>query len=154
MLFSFLLISIISHSCQLLLGLVWCAKYCVTHQCAIQCVPLCRTTHTRLPQGSCLSPSLFNLYMLVVACALEGANISCIIYGDDIVIFHVHKYINHSSNLLNHSLGVLDTELNQLHFSVALQKSKVVVFTRKWRFVLLPPSSAHRNIGTSKLCVF
>jgi len=45
-----------------------------------------RTTYTDLSQGSCLSPFLFNIYMQVVARALEEANIPFImLYADDFV---------------------------------------------------------------------
>lgn len=53
--------------------------------------------------------------MSVVACTLEAANTPYAIYADDIVIFYTHKAINHSCNLLNHSLGNLDAEFESCY---------------------------------------
>lgn len=78
--------------------------------------------------------------MSVEVRAQKRASIPYLIYADDIVIFHAHKDINHSSNLLNYSLGILDAELNSQHFSVAPQKCKVIFFVLFCLcFVLLPP---------------
>jgi hypothetical protein len=77
-------------------------------------------------------------------------------YADDLVIFQSHKDLNQASFLLNHALSILANNLNKLHFSVATQKCKVVIFTRKRRFVspqflldgdLLPVVSEIKYLG-------
>jgi len=75
--------------------------------------------------------------MSVIALALEEANIPYLMYADDLVIFHSHKDLNQASFLLSHVLSILASKLNKLHFSVATQNCKVVIFTKKRRFV--PP---------------
>lgn len=61
--------------------------------------------------------------MSVVACTLEMANIPYAIYADDIVIFYTHKAINHSSNLLNHSLGILDAEFESCYIFLLILRN-------------------------------
>lgn len=74
-------------------------------------------------------------YISVVVRVLEEADISYLMHADDIVLFHTHKDINISSELLNNSIVVFNNKLDSLHLSVAAQKCKVVIFTRKRSFV-------------------
>jgi len=91
------------------------------------------TTYMGLPQGSSLSPLLFNIYISFVSRALEKANVPHLIYADDIVVFQSHKNINLVTGLLNNSLYIYiyNNSLNFIHLLVSYTKSKVVIFTRK-----------------------
>lgn len=82
-----------------------------------------RHTYTGLPQGSCLSPILLNIYMSVVARSLEDVGIPYFIYADDIVIFYIHKDISITTDFMNNALNVLNNKLDSLFLFVAPKKS-------------------------------
>lgn len=56
-------------------------------------------------------------------------------YAGDIVILHSNKDINIGSDFFNDSLVVLNNKLNFLHSFNFPQKCKMVIFTRKQRFI-------------------
>jgi ribonuclease HI len=90
-----------------------------------------RSTFSGLPQGSCLSPILFNIYMSAIANHLSKNGHKCLIYADDIVVFSSNKFLSNAIESLNLALSDLNFILNSLSFLVAYEKCKSVIFTRR-----------------------
>lgn len=90
-----------------------------------------RSTFTGLPQGSCLSPILFNIYINFIAKHLFSRSHPFLIYADEIVIFSTNKSLNFAIEVLNTALIDLNDILNRSFFTVAPEKCKTVIFTRQ-----------------------
>jgi hypothetical protein len=90
-----------------------------------------RSTCTGLLQGSCLSPILFNIYINFIAKNLSSREHQFLIYADDIVIFSTNKSLNLAIETLNIALMDLNDILNRSFFTVAPEKCKTVIFTRR-----------------------
>ncbi|KAL4154600.1 hypothetical protein QTP88_000457 [Uroleucon formosanum] len=93
-----------------------------------QCI---RSTFSGLPQGSCLSPILFNIYMSFIANHLSSLGQKCLIYADDIVVFSSNKVLDLAIESLNLTLTELKYIFDDIFFSVAYEKCKSVIFTRR-----------------------
>ncbi|KAL4119211.1 hypothetical protein QTP88_012055 [Uroleucon formosanum] len=93
-----------------------------------QCI---RSTFSGLPQGSCLSPILFNIYMSFIANHLSSLGHKCLIYANDIVVFSSNKVLDLAIESLNLTLTELKYIFDDLFFSVAYEKCKSVIFTRR-----------------------
>lgn len=89
-----------------------------------------RSTSTGLPQGSCLSPILFNLYVSFIIKHLNTLYHNCLVYTDDIVIFSHSTFIDVAVTSINNALDSLQNFLNSSFFSIAHNKCKAVIFTR------------------------
>ncbi|XP_032676161.1 uncharacterized protein LOC116846456 [Odontomachus brunneus] len=85
-----------------------------------------------VPQGSVLSPLLFNLYMSRIHLNLEK-DIHIISYADD-VIFYKNKNIKEISFKLNWALKMLDINLARLNLDISTDKTKWILFDQKRRF--------------------
>lgn len=89
-----------------------------------------------LPQGSVLSPLLFNFYTFDLnQCTNPFA--SLLQYADDLVIYKSSSCVSEASSSLNSALYYLNTWLENHHLNLSPSKSCGVVFTRK-RNVPLP----------------
>jgi len=98
-------------------------------------------TFTGLPQGSCLSPILFNVYeyymyymstiWVLLTSTSHRSVIKCLIYADDLVIFSSNKSLNTSIDNINSALKDLRTIITKLSFEVAPEKCKSVIFTHR-----------------------
>ncbi|KAL4153575.1 hypothetical protein QTP88_001408 [Uroleucon formosanum] len=93
-----------------------------------QCI---RSTFSGLPQGSCLSPILFNIYMSFIVNHLSSLGHKCLIYADDIVVFSSNKVLDLAIESLNLTLTELKYIFDDIFFSVAYEKCKSVIFTRR-----------------------
>uniref|UniRef100_A0A2H8TL40 RNA-directed DNA polymerase from mobile element jockey n=2 Tax=Melanaphis sacchari TaxID=742174 RepID=A0A2H8TL40_9HEMI len=93
-----------------------------------------RSTFTGLPQGSCLSPLLFNIYMSLVAKNFSRSGHNCLIYADDMVIFSSNKSLPLAIERLNAALQDLITILSNVSLEIAPEKCKSVIFTRRKYF--------------------
>ena len=90
-----------------------------------------RSTFTGLPQGSCLSPLLFNIYMSLVAKSLSRSGHNCLIYADDMVIYSTNKSLHLAIEHLNAALKDLKIILSSISLEIASEKCKSVIFTRR-----------------------
>lgn len=81
-----------------------------------------------LPQGSVLSPILYNIYTQDLKSSLNSVNV--LQYADDLLIYCCHKSSEKASSSITQSLINLRTwlDLNGLDLSPA--KSTIVLFTR------------------------
>lgn len=104
-----------------------------------------RSSYRGLPQGSCLSPILFNVYMTPISKSLSSHDYSCLFYADDIVVFSVNKSLNHAIFRLNSALNSLNNKLSSAFFEVAPDKSQLMIFTRK-RYAYFPPVYINNKI--------
>ncbi|KAL4149357.1 hypothetical protein QTP88_003319 [Uroleucon formosanum] len=81
-----------------------------------------RFTFIGLPQGSCLSPILFNVYISIVEKHLSQAGHKCLIYADDLVISSSNKLLNLGIESLISALMDLNDILNKVSFDIAPDK--------------------------------
>ncbi|KMQ89380.1 pol-like protein [Lasius niger] len=87
-----------------------------------------RTTNRGLPQGSILSPILFNLYLSLIETSLP-VTIKVLIYTDDIAIYCTHENLEHIRDQLNNALDGLQLFLNCLGLSISPSKSAYNIFS-------------------------
>ena len=90
-----------------------------------------RSTYSGLPQGSCLSPILFNIYMSFIVNHLNSVGARCLVYADDIVIFSRNLDIDLAIYSLNNSLSSLHYILSTHFFDIAHEKCKSLIFSRR-----------------------
>lgn len=86
-----------------------------------------RKAYQGLPQGSVLSPILFNIYLISLISALAKW-VQVIQYADDIVLWFSHTDIDIAIAYLNRALRFLHTWLNQHNLSLSSSKSKAIIF--------------------------
>jgi ribonuclease HI len=83
-----------------------------------------------LPQGSVMSPLLYNIYTYDLDLSLD--KLCCVLqYADDVVIYCFHKNIADALKLLSEALKLLNNWLNLNDLQLSPLKSQVVIFTNK-----------------------
>jgi len=85
------------------------------------------TIHSGVPQGSIISPALFNAYIRDIPTPPDG--ISIISYADDITIYCSGTDIPDITSRLNTYLTTLSNFLTDRHLIISTQKSSVTLFT-------------------------
>ena len=90
-----------------------------------------RTTFIGLPQGSCISPIIFNVYMSIIDKHLELNGHNCFIYADDMVIFTSNKSLDLAIAHQNRALKDLKFILDKVSFVAAPEKCKFVIFSKQ-----------------------
>lgn len=98
-------------------------------------------THKGTPQGSVLSPLLFNLYLKDVSKHLH-TNSSSLQYADDLAIYSTHRSLEEALSSVWVSLKRVKKYLQLRGLEISPSKSQGVVFTRKRGF---DSSGNHRN---------
>lgn len=88
-----------------------------------------RNVSLGLPQGSVLSPYLFNIYTAGLH-DLFSAPIKCIQYADDFCIYTVRGSVSECVVDLEYTLRTLEKWLTEHGFTLSPSKSAVVYFTR------------------------
>lgn len=88
-----------------------------------------RVIHRGLPQGSVLSPILFNLYTCDLLSSVQ-APCQVLQYADDICMYISCKDIHYGSTCLNQSLKYLGDWLSNHGLELSPSKSVAVLFTR------------------------
>lgn len=84
-----------------------------------------------LPQGSVLSPILYNIYTYDLQSSIEATDgLSILQYADDLVFYVVGRSINKLSDSLTCSLASLKLWLDSHGLSLSVAKSSVVLFSR------------------------
>lgn len=87
------------------------------------------TTNTGIPQGSTLSPLIFNLYTADIH-DLETTNIKVIQYADDFVIVGWNKNMNQLVKEMQQVINNIASELNILDLKVNSEKCAVLNFRK------------------------
>ncbi|XP_020296074.1 uncharacterized protein LOC109861009 [Pseudomyrmex gracilis] len=87
-----------------------------------------RTTTRGLPQGSVLSPLLFNLYMSRVESSLPPG-VESLIYADDLVVYGTGQSITEVSCQLNMALSNVHRHLSSLGLNISPSKSVATFYS-------------------------
>lgn len=87
-----------------------------------------RHAYMGLPQGSVLSPLLFNLYLSHVHTSLPP-NIKIVMYADDLPIFCSHPSIETIATQLNSTLININNHLKSIGLHLSPDKSKLCFFS-------------------------
>lgn len=82
-----------------------------------------------LPQGSVLSPLLFNVYTADLHCIFDDS-IKCIQYADDICLYTIQNSYNACIRDLRYIVFVVKNWLIDHGFSISPEKSAIMFFTR------------------------
>lgn len=93
-----------------------------------------KITHERnvfqgLPQGSILSPLLFNLYTMDLGISL-GPQVNILQYADDFCIYCSNKNLQATITYLKLAMQKLNVWMNNNNFEILSEKSSCVIFTR------------------------
>lgn len=89
-----------------------------------------RHTSVGLPQGSVLSPILYNLYVSETeACCHPDYNI--VQFADDIAIFATAESLSGSASCINSSLKLIVTKLQELGLEISSGKTNYCAFRRR-----------------------
>lgn len=88
-----------------------------------------RTVWRGVPQGSVLSPLLYDVYTR----DLDGVVSSCNIlqYADDLLVYTCHKSIDHAAYSLQSNLDSINTWLSLHNLTLSPSKCSFLVFSRK-----------------------
>lgn len=98
-------------------------------------VTITRSSFMGLPQGSCLSPLLYNFYVNAIdSCLDNGCTIRQL--ADDCVVSVTGQSANHLSEPLQNTLNNLSRWAMELGIEFSTEKTEMVVFSRKHN----PPS--------------
>lgn len=87
-----------------------------------------RIANRGLPQGSILSPLLFNLYVTLIERCLP-LPVQILMYADDIAIYCSHESIVYIKNQLNLALENLSLFLKDLNLAISPSKSSFTIFS-------------------------
>lgn len=90
-----------------------------------------RTTWKGLPQGSVLSPLLYNVYTHDLESSVKTTNIEVLQYADDLLIYSTGHSIDSLSISLTKSLKCLQLWLDNNNLNLSVSKSSVIHFTRR-----------------------
>lgn len=81
-----------------------------------------------VPQGSVMSPLLFNIYISNIHKNLDS-DVRILAYADDIVIFHKDIHAQYIAKKLNKNLAIISHNLNSLDLTISPNKTKFVIFS-------------------------
>lgn len=97
-----------------------------------------RMSFRGLPQGSPLSPLLFNIYVSGLNKILLRFGVRVIWYADDVVFICEAKSVEAAVAGLNEAMKCLHAFLEERHLSLSLSKSKAVIFSRRRKAETIP----------------
>ncbi|KAJ8722734.1 hypothetical protein PYW07_003914 [Mythimna separata] len=83
-----------------------------------------------LPQGSVLSPLLYNIYTFDLDSSLTN-HVKVLQYADDLLLYFSSQSIEQASDVINSALSTLESWLDLNGLDLSASKSAAVLFTRK-----------------------
>lgn len=89
-----------------------------------------RKTWKGLPQGSVLSPLLYNIYTYDLDTIFDN-NVKILQYADDLLLYTINRSIEVSSTILTSALKSLNVWMDNNGLELSVSKCAVVVFSRK-----------------------
>lgn len=89
-----------------------------------------RTTWKGLPQGSVLSPILYNIYTYDMDNYIKTEHVNILQYADDILIYSAGWSVGNIANTLTSCLKLLNSWLDKNSLSLSVSKSSIVLFSR------------------------
>jgi ribonuclease HI len=89
-----------------------------------------RTTWKGLPQGSVLSPILYNIYTYDLDRCIKTDNVNVLQYADDLLIYISGISVENIANTLTSSLKFIKLWLDDNNLSLSVLKSSIVLFSR------------------------
>ena len=93
---------------------------------------LVRTGYQGLPQGSVLSPFLYNIYTYGIERIIEP-ECSILQYADDVSIYYSSKHVEVSKRKIQDSLLKLNDWFSELGLNLNCSKTQCILFSRKHR---------------------
>ena len=94
----------------------------------------CRRTNKGLPQGSNLSPLLFNIYISEINSYVDyGCKL--LTFADDILIYCKNSNTDVILNCLNKSATQISNWLRDLSLSISFDKSRFIMFSQNFKDV-------------------
>jgi ribonuclease HI len=95
--------------------------------------PIQRKIYKGLPQGSVISPILFNIYCSQINSVVQS-DCKILQYADDIVLYSSHNSLNIASNNLGISVASVNDWLLSRGVCLSPTKCQTVVFTKRRKF--------------------
>ena len=95
-----------------------------------------------VPQGSTLSPMLYNLYTSDIPKSVET---ELAVYADDICIYAKNKNLQYARLAVQHHLNQVHKWATKWRIKISIEKTKAIVFTRKIR-LQLPELRLHHDV--------
>ena len=92
--------------------------------------PISRSVFKGLPQGSVLSPILYNLYTRGVEDVVLG-HCRILQYADDVVIYDSSPNLSATIQRISEALEALEEHLNNAGLAISPPKSSAVIFSRR-----------------------
>lgn len=89
-----------------------------------------RTIYKGLPQGSVLSPILYNVYTVDLESVITDPTVNILQYADDLLIYNINQSYNDSCSVLTSTLHNIKTWMDANGLELSASKSSVVLFTR------------------------
>lgn len=89
-----------------------------------------RTVYKGLPQGSVLSPLLYNIYVCDLESSLNNS-VNILQYADDLLLYSINEHLENACSSISVSLNLLKNWLDNNGLELSASKSEVVVFSRK-----------------------
>jgi hypothetical protein len=105
------------------------SERCITFRGNDETIQPSRYVWKGLPQGSVLSPLLFNIYTYDLEQNTEHSSI--LQYADDILLYSINSKIDIAAETVTKSLESLNVWLEEQGLELSPTKSNVVIFTRK-----------------------
>lgn len=108
-----------------------------------------------IPQGSVLSPILYNIYTYDLEYSL-GNDVKVLQYADDLLIYNINKSIDNAKFTLDSSLHQLKNWLFQNNLELTPSKSTIVLFSRcrlpppvviKYNNIIIPVKNNVKFLG-------